>query len=196
MRFISLATGSAASGAAGTLVLLWLFLTENPVSIWARQRPCPHCQVAGDSAGVVLALLMIWAALAFGSACAAMIAQWLRRIRSWPRASTVIVTFIVAAFLGGLLIEVQRLVHLILSGDLTADDATGALLDGGAITFHGWETVLRRAVLAGAVGSLMGECSSSLAGQEQRVFPFKLANHPYPRAEGYQWRSANCADRK
>jgi hypothetical protein len=130
-------------------------LTGNPLGGWARQIPCPNCYVV-DTFNAALGLLVICAALAFGSACLALVVLWVCRIRRWPVAQTLVATFAIAAFIGGFLFEVSRLLELILSHDLTADDATGALLDEGAITLHGWETLLRRALLAGAAGGLMG----------------------------------------
>jgi hypothetical protein len=70
---------------------------------------------------------------------------------SFPPA--LIAAFMIAAFGGGLTVEI---VSIQAPHDLTADDASGASLEDGQITPHGWETILRRSLFAGVVGALMG----------------------------------------
>jgi hypothetical protein len=146
---------SMAAGATGSVFATWLLLIPTPFDTWVRRIPCPGCG-GPDAMDFVRAFSISFALFTFGSVLLSFIVVRACRALRLPLLPSVIAAFTIAAFLGGLTIEIGNLEALRSHNDLTADDASGALLEGGQITPHGWETTMRRAFLAGAIGATMG----------------------------------------
>jgi hypothetical protein len=138
---------SAVIGSA--LFMLLLFYWPRPIIVWMRVivpqllDPVPATGVA--LVAVIVALLLAVAALG---------ARWLLRRLGVCRPATALALLLVSAFALSFGLEATSQV-VRASGNLTASDATGPIIDGARLTAHGWETIARRAAVAALYTGLM-----------------------------------------
>ena len=76
--------------------------------------------------------------------------RWLGGRRQWVLLSVVLIAVFGLTFAAEATSQVTRA-----SGNLTASDATGLLIDNGRLTSHGWETIARRAFAAAALAGVI-----------------------------------------
>jgi hypothetical protein len=76
--------------------------------------------------------------------------RWLGGSRQWVLLAAILIAVYPLTFVAEVAYQMMRA-----SGDLTASDATGFLIDNGQMTSHGWETIARRAAAAAALAGIV-----------------------------------------
>lgn len=142
----------AAATGATLLALLLCFNWPRPVFDWMRVivpngDPLPASIAAFQLVRFVVVNM-------FPLAITITALRWGLRLLPITRPAAIVATILIAVFAFTFALEtVSQIIRA--SGNLTASDATGDMLDGGQLTLHGWETIARRASTAVLYAGLM-----------------------------------------
>jgi hypothetical protein len=141
-----IAVATLASALLGAVLFVTLALDwPRPIVDWMRvivpRVIYPAPAELALSVAAVLAIVTILLAVAILGA------RWLLRCLGMTRLSVSFALLLILAFALSFVAEAVRQV-VQASGNLTASDATGLIIDNAQLTAHGWVTIARRAVVA------------------------------------------------
>jgi hypothetical protein len=151
-RQVAVVATLASALVGATLFILLLFSLPRPAIDWMRfivpQSAYPEpADVASRVALIfIVVALLIW--------LAALGARWLLRRFGVSKRITALAVLLILAFAASSGIEAMSQLFRA-SGNLTASDARGLIIDDGRLTLHGWETIARRAAVASLYTAIM-----------------------------------------
>ena len=151
-RQVALVATLASALVGATLFILLLFSLPRPVIDWMRvivpqsAYPEPADLASWVALIFIVVALLIW--------LAALAACWLLRRFGVSKRITALAVLLILAFAASFGIEAMSQL-LRASGNLTASDARGLIIDDGRLTLHGWETIGRRATVASLYTAIM-----------------------------------------
>jgi hypothetical protein len=134
----------------GVLFILLIFNWPRPVIDWMRvivpnAVHSPPAELAAKVTAVFVVVTLFLAVGVLGT-------RWLlRRLKIANPVAALTVLFL-SVFLVTLIAVSQKIRA---SGNLTAADATGLIIDETRLTAHGWETIARRSLVASLYASLI-----------------------------------------
>lgn len=163
-RQLAVPTLAAACTGAVFAALVLLGWPSAAVLDWMRVR-----QTSGGAA-LPDAMVQIGASIVLGTMLLSVVIlavhrlmRWAGGYRQWMLLAVILIAVFALTFAAEAFSQLARA-----SGNLTASDATGLLIDNRRLTAHGWETIARRAAVPTASAGIMAAMFALVRALTQR----------------------------